>query len=46
MIFEPSMIFYAETISDIFGPLISVIVYLLIIKKLLKKRADSIRKTV
>ena len=35
------MIFYAETMSDIFGPLVSIPVYMLVIKKLLAKRTDS-----
>ena len=41
LIFEADMIFYAETISDIFGPLVSIPVYMLVIKKLLAKRIDS-----
>ena len=41
LIFEADMIFYAETMSDIFGPLVSIPVYMLVIKKLLAKRTDS-----
>ena len=36
--FEASSVFYAETISDVLGPAVSVTVYLLVIRKVLHKR--------
>lgn len=39
---EPKMVFFSETISDILGPLATMIVYKLTIKKILKKRVEEV----
>ena len=39
------MIFYAEPISDILGPAVSIVVYLVSIKRLLKKREESMKQS-
>lgn len=39
---EPKMVFFSETISDILGPLATVIVYKLTIKKIMKKRVEEV----
>ena len=36
-IFDAKAAFYAEPLSDVFGPLASIIVYLLAMKRILKK---------
>ena len=36
-------VFYAEPISDIVGPIVSVTVFLLVFKRLLKKREEMVR---
>lgn len=41
-LFGASSVFYAETISDILGPVVSIAVYLVSIKRLLKKREDTV----
>lgn len=38
VLFGAESVFYAETISDFFGPVVSVTVYLIAIKKILKSR--------
>ena len=40
---DASMIFYAEPISDILGPLASVPIFFLLTKKILKKREESVK---
>lgn len=39
--FNAEAVFYAEPISDLLGPLISIIVYLLLMKRILNKRLAS-----
>lgn len=39
---EPKMVFFSETISDILGPLATIIVYRLTIKKIMKKRVEEV----
>ena len=36
------MIFFSETISDIIGPLVSIIVYRFVIKKIMQQRIDEV----
>lgn len=40
--FEPKMVFFSETISDILGPLATIIVHRLMIKKIMQKRVDEV----
>ncbi|HIT07082.1 MAG TPA: MATE family efflux transporter [Candidatus Scybalocola faecipullorum] len=40
--FEAKMIFFSETISDIIGPLVSIIVYRFVIKKIMQQRIDEV----
>lgn len=39
---EPKMVFFSETISDILGPLATIIVYKLTIKKVMRKRVEEV----
>lgn len=38
------MVFYAEPISDLLGPAVTILVYLLSIKKLLNRRVEAVRQ--
>ena len=40
MFFGAKAVFYAEPLSDIIGPVVSLIVYLIFMKKILKKREN------
>ena len=39
------MVFYAEVVSDVLGPLVSVIVYICTIKKIMNRRIEEIQKS-
>ena len=43
-LFGARAVFYAEPISDVLGPLVTVIVYFLLMKKILVKRAGELAR--
>lgn len=42
--FEAKMVFYAEVVSDVIGPAVSMTVYALTIKKIMNKRIEEVNK--